>query len=158
MKSIEERLRLVEDHLEIAQLRARYCHLLDGRQWDEFVQLFTPDGVFDGLEAVEGHDAIYEFFSQRVPRLAEDFWHFCTNGTVEVDGDQATGRISMEYLSSTNGVSFVSAGHYDDVMRRVDGRWLFVSRKITFYFLSPLSEGWAGHPFPGRASREKAAG
>ncbi|MDJ0931702.1 nuclear transport factor 2 family protein [Breoghania sp.] len=150
MKSIEERLQLVEDQLEIAQLRATYCHLLNGRQWDEFVQLFTPDGVFDGLEAVKGYDNIHEFFSQRVPKLAEDFWHFCTDGTVELDGDNATGRISMKYLSSTDGVSFVSAGHYDDVMKRVGGRWRFVSRKITFYFLTPLSEDWAGDPFPGR--------
>jgi hypothetical protein len=157
MNSLEERLRLVEDQLEIAQLRARYCHLLDERRWDDFVQLFLPDGVFDGLEAVRGHAAIYEFFSQRVPKLAQDFWHFCTNGTVEVDGDVATGRISMEYLSSTSGVSFVSAGHYDDVMRRLDGRWRFVSRKITFYFLSPLSEGWAGHTLPPRVSTESQA-
>ncbi len=157
MKTIEERLKLVEDQLEIAQLRAHYCHLLDERRWDEFIALFTPDGVFEGLEAVCGHAALHAFFSERVPKLAEDFWHFCTNGTVEVDGDVATGRISMEYLSVTNGVSFVSAGHYDDVMHRVDGRWRFASRKITFYFLSPLSEGWAGRPFPGRTPAPRAA-
>lgn len=157
MTSIEERLRRVEDQLEIAQLRASYCHLLDERRWDEFVALFTPDGVFEGLEAVSGHEALHAFFSQRVPKLAEDFWHFCTNGTVELDGDVATGRISMEYLSVTDGVSFVSAGHYDDMMRRVDGRWRFASRKITFYFLSPLSEGWAGRPFPVRGAAAKAA-
>lgn len=157
MKTIEQRLQLVEDQLEIAQLRARYCHLLDERRWDEFVALFTADGVFEGLEAVSGHQALRAFFGERVPKLAEDFWHFCTNGTVEIDGDVATGRISMEYLSVTDGVSFVSAGHYDDVMRRVDGRWRFAARRITFYFLSPLSEGWAGRPFPGRAPTGRAA-
>jgi hypothetical protein len=156
MKTIEDRLKFVEDQLEIAQLRAHYCHLLDERRWDEFIDLFTSDGVFEGLEAVRGRDAIYAFFSERVPKLAEDFWHFCTNGTVDVNGDVATGRISMEYLSVTNGVSYVSAGHYDDVMRRVNGRWRFASRKITFYFLAPLSEGWAGRPFPGRALAPKA--
>lgn len=150
MKTIEERLRLVEDQLEIAQLRARYCHLLDESRWDEFVDLFTDDGVFEGLEAVSGRDELHAFFSQRVPKIAEDFWHFCTNGTIEVNGETATGRISMEYLSTTKGVSYISAGHYDDVLRHVDGRWRFASRKITFYFLTPLSEGWAGRPFPGR--------
>lgn len=147
MNTIEERLKLVEDQLEISQLRAHYCHLLDSRRWDEFVDLFTSDGVFEGLETVRGHDEIRAFFGERVPQLAEDFWHFCTNGTVEISGDTATGRISMEYLSVTKGISFASAGHYDDVLRRVDGRWRFASRTITFYFLSPLSEGWTGRRF-----------
>ena len=63
----------------------------------------------------------------------------------------ATGRVTLEYLSATDGVSYVSAGHYDDVMRKIGGQWRFASRKITFYYLSPLTQGWSGRPFPGRA-------
>jgi hypothetical protein len=150
MPSLEQRIQRIEDELAIGQLRARYCHLLDDRDWPGFIDLFTADGVFQGLEAVRGHEALMEFFSQRVPKLAEEFWHFCTNGTVEIDGDTATGRITLEYLSVTGGVSYVSAGHYEDVMVRQDGRWRFRSRIITFYYLAPLSQGWAGRPFPGR--------
>ena len=147
MPSIEERLRTVEDRQAIAELRARYCHLLDERRWPEFVDLFAEDGVFEGLSAVRGHKALMEFFGTRVPAMTEEFWHFCTNGTVDLDGDRATGRISLEYLSVVKGVSYVSAGHYDDEMVRVDGVWRFAARRITFYFLAPLSEGWAGRPF-----------
>lgn len=148
MSDLEERLRRVEDQIEIGQLRARYCDLLDDRAWEEFVDLFTEDGSFTGLEAVSGRAALLDFFSNRVPRLAQQFWHFCTNGTIELDGDTATGRISMEYLSVTDGVSYVSAGHYDDVLVRRNGRWRFRSRAITFYYLSPLSEGWTGGRVP----------
>ncbi len=142
--SLEQRLQKVEDELEIIRLRARYCHLLDDMQWDDFVDLFTEDGVFEGLSKVSGHQEIMRFFSQDVPKVAEQFWHFCTNGTVQVDGDTATGRISMEYISISNGVSYTSAGHYDDVMVRENGVWKFKSRKITFYFYSPVSEGFTG--------------
>jgi len=148
-EALERRLRRIEDELAIGQLRARYCHLLDDRKWPEFVDLFTEDGLFCGLKEVQGRDALLRFF-QDFAEATEDFWHFCTNGTVEIEGDTARGRISLEYLSVTDGVSYVSAGHYDDVMVRVDGRWRFRSRHITFYFLTPLSEGWAGRPFPGR--------
>lgn len=147
MTDIEARLRAVEDQLAIADLRARYCHLLDGRRWEEFVGLFTPEGVFDGLSAVRGRAALLEFFGRQVPAMTEEFWHFCSNGTVELDGDRATGRISMEYLSVMNGVSYISAGHYEDEMVRQDGAWRFAARRITFYFLAPLHEGWAGRPF-----------
>jgi len=144
--SVEQRLRMIEDQLEIAQLRAQYCHLLDDRRWSEFADLFTADGEFEGLELVRGREAILEFFSERVPKLAENFWHFCTNGTVELRNDTATGRISMEYLSVTKGVSYVSAGHYDDEMVRSDGRWRFKSRRITFYYYAPLADGFVGRP------------
>lgn len=144
--TLEQRIRKVEDELAIIQLRARYCHLLDDMQWDDFVDLFTEDGVFEGLSQVSGKPAIMQFFSQDVPKVAERFWHFCTNGTVNIEGDTATGRISMEYISISNGVSYTSAGHYDDVMVRENGVWKFKSRKITFYFYSPVSEGFTGLP------------
>jgi len=142
--TLEQRLQKIEDELAISQLRAKYCHLLDDMQWNEFIDLFTEDGVFEGLSKVEGKPAIMKFFSQDVPTVAERFWHFCTNGTVDIDGDIATGRICMEYISITNGVSYTSAGHYDDVMVRENGLWKFKSRKITFYFYSPVSEGYTG--------------
>jgi hypothetical protein len=146
MLTIEERLRRVEDQLEIGQLRATYCHLLDERRWDAFVDLFTEDGCFEGLATVQGREQLLRFFGGTVPSLGEGFWHFCTNGTVHLDGDTATGRISMEYLSVKDGISYVSAGHYDDVMLRVDGHWKFKSRRITFYYFAPLSEGFVGRP------------
>lgn len=145
-KNLELRLELIESQLEISQLRAHYCHLLDERRWDEFVDLFTQNGYFEGVSRASGRNDIHRFFSEDVPKIAEKFWHFCTNGTCDVDGDRAVGRISMEYISVTNGVSYVSAGHYDDEFQRVNGRWKFKSRRITFYFYSPVSEGFTGLP------------
>ena len=147
--TLEDRIRRLEDQQAIAQLRAQYCHLLDDRQWDGFVALFAEDGLFSGLETVQGRKALRAFF-ERFAAATPEYYHFCTNGTVEIDGDRATGRITLEYLSAVDSVSYVSAGHYDDVLHRVDGRWLFQSRTITFYYLAPLAQGWAGRPFPGR--------
>lgn len=145
-QEFEQRLRRVEDQLAIADLRARYCHLLDESRWQEFAELFTEDGTFEGVAKASSRAGIYQFFSEDVPLIAEKFWHFCTNGTVELAGDRATGRISMEYISVTNGASYVSAGHYDDVLVCVEGKWKFKSRKITFYFYSPLKDGFTGLP------------
>jgi hypothetical protein len=146
MSDIEARLRAVEDRLAIAELRGRYCHLLDGRDWDALADLFTEDGEFHGLAHVTGRAAIHRFFSRTVPNLAQGFWHFCTNGTVDLDGDRARGRISLEYLSVKHGISHVSAGHYDDELRREGGVWRFRKRRITFYYFAPLAEGFVGQP------------
>ena len=37
------------DIIAIHQLLARYGHLIDGRRWDEFAQLFTVDATIDYL-------------------------------------------------------------------------------------------------------------
>ena len=155
--SVEERLKLVEDQLEIQQVRARYCHFMDDRKWDDFVLLFTEDGLFQGLEAVRGRANLRKFFGETFPAMAEDFYHFCSNGTVTVDGDTAKGRITLQYLSVVNGQSYVSAGHYDDALVRVDGQWKFAARLLTFYFLSPLSEGWRGARFLAVLQRRRAS-
>ena len=149
-ETLEARIQRIEDRSAISELRARYCHLLDDQDWDKFIALFTEDGAFSGLETVQGHGPLRAFF-ERFAAGTPDFWHFCTNETIAIDGDTATGRVTLEYLSATDGVSHVSAGHYDDVMRKTGGQWRFVSRRITFYYLSPLSQGWSGRPFPGRA-------
>lgn len=149
--ALEQRLDHAQAQLDIQQLRATYCHLLDEMRWDEFVDLFTEDGYFEGLDVARGRAGIYRFFSEDVPKLAQRFWHFCTNGQCQIDGERATGRISMEYIAVIDGISYVSAGHYDDTFRRVDGRWKFESRRITFYFYSPLHEGFTGQP-PRRAT------
>ncbi|MBL3560601.1 nuclear transport factor 2 family protein [Rhodovulum sulfidophilum] len=143
---IETRLKLLEDRAEIAQLRAAYCHVLDHRDWDALVQMFTEDGEFNGLAHARGRAEIHQFFAGFVDGMAEGFWHFCTNPTIAIDKDTATGRISMQYLSVKKGVSYVSAGHYDDRLERVDGVWKFRERKISFYYHAPLSEGFVGKP------------
>lgn len=167
MDRLEDRIRALEDHHQIAQLRARYCHVLDDRDWPALADLFTADGEFDGLAHVVGREAVFRFFSGTVERLAEGFWHFCSNPTAELAGDTASGRVSMQYYSVRNGVSYVSAGHYEDEFRREDGRWLFRKRRITFYYHAPLSEGFVGspqhitpdgQPIPERASGRVAQG
>lgn len=146
MSELERRIAALEDRAAIAELRAQYCHVLDDRDWTALAGLFTGDGEFQGLAHVKGKDAVLRFFRDTVDGIAQGFWHFCTNPTVTLDGDTATGRISMQYLSVKNGVSYVSAGHYDDEFRREDGVWRFRRRRITFYYFAPLSEGFVGRP------------
>ena len=146
MTDFEARIQAIEDHIAITQLRSRYCHFLDDRDWLSLANLFTDDGEFEGLAYVKGRDNILPFFRDTIAIAFDGFWHFCSNPTVDLHGASATGRISMEYLSVKEGVSFVSAGHYEDRMVKDGSTWRFRSRKITFYFLSPLSDGFIGQP------------
>ena len=50
------------DHLAISQLKARYCRLLDTKDWDGFAALFTEDYELDltqaGGEVVRGRETV----------------------------------------------------------------------------------------------------
>ncbi len=147
MDNLEQRLRLIEDDLAIRQLRAQYCTLLDEGRVSEVVDLFTSDGYFQGLGVAQGHAGLADFFTNHVPFMAEDFWHFIGNETIDLDGDTAKGRSSLQYWASKEGVSHIGAGHYEETFRRVDGKWKFATKIVVLDFLGPLSEGWAGRPF-----------
>jgi hypothetical protein len=147
MSDLEARLRRVEDIIEIGQLRARYCALLDAFDWDALAELFTPDGEFHGIGAAYGRDELKQFYAKVRDESGFDaWWHFSSNETVEVDGDVATGETYLDQPSVINGKAYACAGRYRDNFARVDGRWLFSKRQVSFFYFVPLDEGWA----PGR--------
>ncbi|HEY2206559.1 MAG TPA: nuclear transport factor 2 family protein [Pseudonocardia sp.] len=147
------RLRRLEDAQAIGQLRARYCQCLDDGRWDELAALFTPDGAFVGLATARGRDELREFFAGLRDGPLSAWWHFSANETVEVDGDTATGQTWLFQPCVVQGEAHIAAGRYRDRMARVEGRWLFAERAVTFFFWTPLVGGWA----PGRMGWPPAA-
>ncbi|WP_068396394.1 nuclear transport factor 2 family protein [Kribbia dieselivorans] len=144
---LEARIKRLEDLHEIQQLRARYCQFLDDGRWDELVELFTEDGSFVGLSTATGRADLRAFFSELQDGPLAAWWHFSSNETIDLDGDVATGETWLDQPCVVNDEPHIAAGRYTDRMRRcADGRWRFEERKVTFFFWSPTSTGWA----PGR--------
>ena len=53
------------------------------------------------------------------------------------------GFSSVEIRLNQAGVAYTGAGHYEDVYRRVSGRWRFERRELFVYHWVPLAKGWA---------------
>jgi uncharacterized protein (TIGR02246 family) len=122
----------VADQLDIRELIARYCHALDARDGDGVAATFTADGVLESTWTgrLEGREAIAAYFNARPEGGAR---HWVNSPVIEGEGDSATVRL---YLASLRVAKpppqFVTAGHYEDTLRKVDGRWLFAHRHIHF--------------------------
>ncbi|HTY93600.1 MAG TPA: nuclear transport factor 2 family protein, partial [Steroidobacteraceae bacterium] len=59
--------------------------------------------------------------------------HFISNIVLRIDGDRATGRAYWFEFNDDmrDRRPYLGAyGHYEDELRRVDGRWLFTRRQI----------------------------
>ena len=145
-KSIEQRVRELEDRDEIKELTARYCWHIAHGEGEAAANLFTDDGVLDMTDAdfkpVRGREAILKFYraSVREPEVALPFIH---NHIIELSGDDARGTCAIEARFSRNGESVTAAGYYEDKYRREGGRWLFAERKLYFHHVVPLKQGWA---------------
>lgn len=132
-----------EDRALIEDLQARYMFALDNDDLDTYIGTFTEDGILDiGEGEWKGRDFIKETL-EAIPGeepLTTDTTlhrstgrHNITNIVLKIEGDTAWGRAYWFHMSNDNperGGVLDNYGHYEDVMVKIDGEWLFSKRKI----------------------------
>lgn len=125
----------VEDYEEIRELYARYADTLDNGRYAEWLELFAADGSFEssrfgrhtGREGLEKFTRIY-----RESLGGAQARHIIANVLFTIDGDRAAGSCYLIYSHCKEGrVQQTTFANYRDTLRRVDGRWRFLSRKVS---------------------------
>src|SRR5690606_34204979 len=111
--------------------------------FDTYASTFTEDGVLDwARNTVTGRDAIrkeaevlWQVFSGlepgERPTSAPKRRHFIASQVFDIDGDEATGRAywyEFDVDTATQQAVVLAYGHYEDELRKVDGKWLFSKR------------------------------
>jgi 3-phenylpropionate/cinnamic acid dioxygenase small subunit len=144
------RLQKIEDRQAIEQmLMGDYPRALDGNDWAAYAALFAKDGTLimgGGATKVTGPSAIEKYFSSRptpgaaasaaqsacpVPPGGHRSEHVVNNLTLQINGDTATDQAYWQTIVTRDCKSVVAgAGHYEDVLKREDGRWKFAKREI----------------------------
>jgi uncharacterized protein (TIGR02246 family) len=134
-----------EDRALIEDLQARYLFAFDFGDPEGYAGTFAPDGVLDyGGGQLKGRQAIAEFIAAGRKRTEEARAktppgqrpsvgrHIISNIVVQIDGDKARGLAYWSHMTSgadgRGGVDFF--GHYEDELVKVNGEWLFASRRI----------------------------
>jgi uncharacterized protein (TIGR02246 family) len=148
--SVAARLQKIEDRQAIEQLlMGDYPRALDSNDWAAYAALFAKDGTLimgGGSTKRTGPAAIQEYFSARptpapaastapsacpVPPGGHRSEHVVTNLTLQINGDMATDQAYWQTIVTRDCKSVVAgAGHYEDVLKREDGRWKFSKREI----------------------------
>jgi uncharacterized protein (TIGR02246 family) len=142
--SLAARVRCLEDRAELAELVARYCIAVDDRDVETLAALFTVDGRFrsvDGVMDARGREAVMQQFRGRFAALGPTC-HFTHDRIFELGAaaDTATGLVTSHAEVIRNGRAFVAALRYADTYRRVDGRWRFADRLLSFLYYLPADE------------------
>jgi ketosteroid isomerase-like protein len=125
----------------IKQLRWLYSHHYDGKRLDDLMALFTDDAVCEFAAAFGedwvGRDGIRDRFARFLAAEGAEFavLHVVTNPSIRlVDAETAHGRWYLLDLQTTKPEvnPLLLLGIYDDVYRKIDGRWRIHRMRIDF--------------------------
>lgn len=126
---------------EIRNLRNRYAHYFDANEIDRLGELFTEDSVCEFGEAYGGDwvgraeivKRYREVHAARPEPFA--FMHATTTPIVDlIDATTATGRAYLLDLNLAPEATqpLLLVGVYDDLYRKVGGKWLIHRTRIDF--------------------------
>ena len=133
------------DRAEIQDLQARYLFALDWQDADAYAATFTPDGVLDWTGGViKGREAIRAEVNKMRANFAKHaavdaplrparLRHLTSAYVIRVDGDRATSVVEWFEIdddSKKRTPNVTAYGHFEDELRRVDGKWLIANHKI----------------------------
>ncbi|MBK7251105.1 MAG: nuclear transport factor 2 family protein [Gammaproteobacteria bacterium] len=142
------------DHDEIRNLFATYAHLFDDGRYEEWANLFRY-GAFTFLgRRLSGPQEILDFM---LPiSVGKSVLHVNFNIALHVDEDVATARSDVvTAVGDASGVLKLdhvqgARARYDDVLRRIDGRWWFIERVITLRSEAVSVAAWSLLPIGAR--------
>ena len=122
-----------DDILAIQKLIADYNHAVDAGDGPTFAALFVESGSLDsGFNVLKGRDELRDFAGM-VPSMAPGARHLVSNVSIDGDGDDATARLYLQMWATAGGAAetkLVISGRYEDTLKRDDGTWRFVTRKM----------------------------
>ncbi|MCI4592344.1 nuclear transport factor 2 family protein [Sphingobium sp. BYY-5] len=135
------------DWVSIANLKARYCRLLDLKEWSAFADLFTEDVLLDtsasGGPRLAGREAVVAMVRQSIE--AARTVHQVHMPEITVEQDQASAIWPMQdRLVWPDGRTLTGFGHYHERYRRQAGGWKIAESRLTRLMLEmqrPTGEG-----------------
>ena len=134
----------IADRVEIEALRGEFTDGVMMRDYDRVANLFTPDGALrmPNIPAeLIGREQI-RAFGLRIPEVVEFLVQTTHPGTIQLDGDTATGRAYMQEVGRTHdGRSELNFAIYHDRYQRTGDGWKFTERvyEVRYHDTTPLA-------------------
>ena len=134
----------IADRVEIEALRGEFTDAAMQRDYDRVASLFTPGGALrmpNVPAELIGQEQI-RAFGRRVPEVVDFLVQNTHPGSIQLDGDTASGRAYMqELVRLRDGSSHLNYAIYHDRYQRTGDGWKFTERvyEIRYLDTSPLT-------------------
>src|SRR5690349_2854111 len=124
------------DEIAIQQTLNRYSEGV-GRDWDQTISTFLPDGIWDVAilgKRMKGHAEIRQTINEIMSSL-DYILQINAPSVIVVNGDSATARNSFREYGKFAGKneSLEILGYYADELKRTPEGWRFVKRVCTLH-------------------------
>jgi ketosteroid isomerase-like protein len=133
----------IADRVEIEALRGEFTDTVMMNDHDRLASLFTPDAALripDANIELAGREEI-RALGERRQALADYFVQTTHPGTIQLDGDTASGRAYIsELIRMRDGSSHLNYAIYHDRYQRTPDGWRFTERvyEIRYLDTTPL--------------------
>jgi len=122
------------DWLAICNVKARYCRLLDTKDWAAWGDQFTEDCVLDttasGGPVYNGRAEIVSGVSTSL--TGAQTAHQVHSPEITINGDTASAVWAMQDRVIWSGMALTGYGHYlEDYRRCGDGQWRIARQSLT---------------------------
>ncbi|WP_317928643.1 nuclear transport factor 2 family protein [Halioxenophilus sp. WMMB6] len=126
------------DWLAICELKARYCRLLDAKDWQAWRGLFSDDFKSDttdsiGGRCIEGADKFVAFVRGQLDKPFRLTAHQVHSPEIELTSETtANGIWALEdVVRSSFFINLHGRGHYTETYEKLNGQWLIKSSTLT---------------------------
>ena len=125
----------MDDIEAITRLKARYCRLMDTKDWAGFRHVFTDDVTMDSTGAggvvIRGGDEFLRFIMVALDNVVTV--HHCHMPEIDImSPTTATGIWAMEdMVRFPDGRDLHAYGHYHETYEKMDGEWRIKSSVLT---------------------------
>jgi ketosteroid isomerase-like protein len=137
-------LKAIADRVEIEALNGEFTDAAMMRDYDRLASLFTADGALRMPHAnveLAGREEI-RAWGERVPAVVDYLVQNTHPGTIQLDGDTASGRAYIcELIRLRDGSSHLNYAIYHDRYQRTGDGWKFTERvyEIRYLDTTPLA-------------------
>lgn len=145
LEDLKRRVEQLEARVEIGELVSAYAVACDEHDIERLGTQFAPDAVMDSpsnLLMAHGRDEILSMYV-RLFKIRGPGYHWTHDHFVQfdpADRDRATGLVLSHAETCPDNEASLSGMRYDDVYRRIEGRWLFQKRTLKFLYYVPAKD------------------
>ncbi|HEY0962904.1 MAG TPA: nuclear transport factor 2 family protein [Pseudomonadales bacterium] len=151
LEQLEERIAVMVDEGLVRNLQAAYGYYVNRRMWDDVVDLFADDGVYEvgGVGVYEGRDGVRKAMERQGPAgltdgVLNDRLQFDTVVSFAPGRKEAFVRgIEMGILGDVEkNEAFWEINTYVNRFEKEDGLWKVREMRVFPVFRSTYAEGW----------------
>jgi hypothetical protein len=119
-----------QEREKVRELYARYTHSLDEGCFEDWVECFTPDGIFESpwIGRHVSRDELLKLAQSSTALATMTLRHLNTDNILKLESDSGTGTCNVAFFVTRESKIDIGLGRHVDKLEKIRGEWYFAVR------------------------------